>query len=590
MRHLITIATLALLTTGSIHAQMPKWVIAPAYDNISIKVDNSLIQTDSLGTAAIWTLDGRCLQKTPHRIGQFKDGTAVVTSKGSGLLVGAINMDGRFSEFPDVRIAYDHPYFESGYIVCSDTLGNTYYNIDGEKANLPKSIRSYPFFGGYASFFTYDNMEKKKDPYYGYYRADGKTMKYRYLEKNEIKELEPKSISFLSSIGDNNKGVAVIKNRLYLYNPDSELFEPFLYGDDPSDKKRHLSLAGDMEKYFLELPDENIEITAKYGKNQKAILQFDKTLRPVRFIFEDSEQAFNTPVMPKYNYTSDITAYAEGGKKGIESAGKKILPPQFDDTGLIYGNRAFVKHNGKWGVVEIIPDLDYTLKLNKDQDIAFRHQTFDTQVRLDLPAEISAKDARIDIPESSGLIIDKTSRETKDTESGNFVVYDCSLRIPDNLPDTVTNLSYSPVKVTYDGLSLYERPINIKGWHVKYYNVDPIESETSISNGVATFTININAQKNNGENDYPFELRIDADSVDAQYEKISETRYKCLVSNLQEGDNSLNIIITEKGCPPSIFPFEISYTKPTPKKKTEEKVVVRKKTPQTPKPQLRIDL
>lgn len=269
---------------------------------------------------------------------------------------------------------------------------------------------------------------------------------------------------------------------------------------------------------------------------------------------------------------------------------KQILPLQFDEIGLLYDNKAFVKCKGRWGIIEVIPGLDYSLKLNKGQDVAFRHQTFETQIRLDLPSQISAKDAKIDIPASSGCIIDKTSRETKDTESSNFVLYNYSLNIPENLSDTMINITYSPVSVSYDGISLFERPIDIKAWHLKYYNVDPIESETSISNGVASFTININAQKNVGESDYPFEVRIEADSVYVQYEKISEARYKCLVSNLQEGDNNLNILVTEKGCPSSVFPFEVYYTKPVPKKKTQEAVVVRKKSPQVPKPATRIDL
>ena len=59
-----------------------------------------------------------------------------------------------------------------------------------------------------------------------------------------------------------------------------------------------------------------------------------------------------------------------------------------------------------------------------------------------------------------------------------------------------------------------------------------------------------------------------------KYEKISETRYKCIVSNLQEGENNLNIFVTEKGCPPSIFPFEITYQK----KRKQEAVVIRKRS------------
>ena len=43
------------------------------------------------------------------------------------------------------------------------------------------------------------------------------------------------------------------------------------------------------------------------------------------------------------------------------------------------------------------------------------------------------------------------------------------------------------------------------------------------------------------------------------------------------------IFVTEKGCPSSIFPFEITYTKPVPKKKEKEKVVIRKKSAEAKK-------
>lgn len=586
----IIVMMFGLLVGSSAYAQLPKWVIAPNFDQLSVKVNDCLLETDSLGTSALWTFEGKCLYKTNHQIHPFKDGVAVVTKKGTDELVGVVDTYGKFTVFPKVQVAYEHPYFENEHLICHDTDGYSYYKKDGSKVKLTPSIRCYPFYSGYAPFLTYEQFEKKKDPYYGYYRADGDDMKYKLLEKNAEKEFDVKNISFLSNIGVNNRGVAVIKNKLYLFNPDTSIFEPFLYGDEESEKKRHLTLFGDYDKYFFNLPSDSIQIAAKYGKNQIAILEFDKELRPVKFIFDGEEQTLVEQTVSEHKYQSDIKAYGDGLKYGIATLDGQILPQQFDEVGLSYGNRCFVKLNGKWGIIEILPGIDYSLKLNKGQDVAFRHQTFETQVRLDLPGIISSKEARIDIPTSSGCVIDKTSRETRDTESGNFVVYTCTLQIPDSLPDTMTSITYSPVSVSYDGISLFPRPLEIKAWHLKYYNVDPIESETSISNGVASFTININAQKNVGESDYPFDVKIEADSVVVQYEKLSETRYKFLVSNLKEGDNNLNIFITEKGCPPSVFPFEVFYTKPVPKKKTKEAVVVRKKSPQTPKPATRIEL
>lgn len=589
MKQLI-ITLFSLIFYGNAIAQLPKWVIAPNYNQLSVKVDDCMLQTDSLGTTTLWTKDGKRLFTTSHHIHPFKDEVAVITKKGENELIGIVDLHGNFTEMPNIQVAYNHPFFENGYLICHESDGFSYYKKDGTKAAFTQSVSSYPFHGGFAPYLAFEQPDKKKGPYYGYYRADGREMTYRISEKNSEKEIEPKNISFLSGIGENNRGIAVIKNKLYIFNPDTGLFEAFLYGDASSEKKRHLVLNGDYEKYFLNLPEDTVEIIAKYGKNQPAVLQFDQELRPVRFVFDGNEQLFVPSEPQEHIYSSELRPYGGTGEYGLASVSQQLLPRQFEEVGLMYDNKAFVKNSGKWGVIEIIPDLSYKLKLNKGEDIAFRHQKFETQVRLDLPAEISATNARIDIPASSGCIIDKTSRETKDTESGNYVTYNCSLNIPEALPDTMTTITYSPVSISYDGIRLFDTPIDIRAWHLKYYNVDPIESETSISNGVASFTININAQKNVGESDYPFDVRIEADSISVQYEKISETRYKCLVSNLQEGNNNLNIFVTEKGCPPSIFPFEVYYTKPVPKKKTQEAVVVRKKYPQVSKPAVRIEL
>jgi len=558
-------------------AQLPKWIVNPTNDTLFVKVDNNLIQGQANGKSLIWNMEGTLLYSTDNEILPYKEEVATIQVKGQPIITGFIDGVGNFTAIPNMKVAYDNPYFEDGFILCLENDKLVYINKDGTKASFPDVVRAYPFHGGYAPFFTYENIEKKKDPHFGYFKADGWPMKYIISENDNIKQVEPKDINFVSGIGTNGKGVAVIKNKIYWFDAASETFEPFLWGEEESVKKRHLNMDGDYEKYFLYIPQDTFIINAKYGKNQYAQLKFDRELRPVIFSFEGDEMTFVEKPSAQLTYKSDIKEYEKSGKYGLSFDSKEVLPGQFEKVGIKYGNRAFVKLDGKWGIIEIVPNIGYTLKLNKGEDIAFRHQKFDTQIRLDFPAQISAKEARIDIPENTGCLIDKTSRESKDTESGNFVTYNCVLNIPPSLPDTITTITYQPIDISYDGLSLFKVPISVKAWHLKYYNVDPIESETSISNGVASFTLNINAQRNVGENDYPFDVRIEADSISVEYEKISETRYKCVVSNLQEGENSLNIYVTEKGCPSSIFPFEIFYTKPVPKKKKEEEVVIRKK-------------
>jgi len=569
------------------NAQLPKWMIPPTNDTIYIKVDYCLLQTIENGKSSLWTMDGQMLYSTSNTILPFKDGVATVINAREHTIKGLVDTVGKFTGLPDISIAYDNPYFENGFLIGKDKDSVVFYKKDGTKAKMPYAVKAYPFHRGFAPYLTYDQIEKKKGPHYAYYKANG-DIRYVITDDGESKSIDPKNIDFLSGIGTNGKGVAVIKNKLYWFVPETESFEPFLCGTEESEKKRHLSLAKDYEEYFLNLPSDSIVIQAKYGKNKMATLKFNNELLPSSFSFDDEDNLiFEVPKEKTVDYSSQISIFGND-PFGLSVNSKQALPAQFKNVGRRYGNKAFVKLNDKWGVVEIIPDLKYSLKINKGEDVAFRHQKFETQIRLDLPVAISAKDARIDIPEKTGCLIDKTSRETKDTESGNYVIYNCVLNIPESLPDTITSITYSPVTVSYDGIRLFEIPLSVKAWHLKYYNVDPIDSETSITNGIASFTININAQKNVGENDYPFEVKIEADDVNVEYEKLSETRYKCMVSNLKEGDNNLNIIVTEKGCPPSVFPFELFYTKPVRKKK--EAIIVRKKTPEVRKHTPRLEI
>ena len=90
--------------------------------------------------------------------------------------------------------------------------------------------------------------------------------------------------------------------------------------------------------------------------------------------------------------------------------------------------------------------------------------------------------------------------------------------------------------------------------------------------GNVSFTINISADKQPGENDYPFEVEIKTDSLQTELAKISETRYKCKLFALAEGINNVNINILENGCPPSVFPFEITYIKPVKKSRNKPEV------------------
>jgi hypothetical protein len=188
----------------------------------------------------------------------------------------------------------------------------------------------------------------------------------------------------------------------------------------------------------------------------------------------------------------------------------------------------------------------------------------------------------------SGCVLDKTSRVARDTESGNFVQYDCRLTIPDILPDVATTITY-PVQVHYLGLSSPVYPLKVKAWHYKYFNIDV--DEVKAEKGTVSFSVNVDIAKSPGEADYPFSLTVETDSVKGELEKLSETHYKCHLTQLSDGINAISINVLEAGCPPVKFPMEVEYTKPQAAKgrgraatsATKEAVAVRKMSTVTTK-------
>ena len=303
-------------------------------------------------------------------------------------------------------------------------------------------------------------------------------------------------------------------------------------------------------------------IRGKGEKKEYIKFIFDKFLKPTKIYYIDRVVSYNENKIQEAEYLSPFTPLkTEEGKLGLRYNDIKVLPPQFDEVGLCVNNFATVKANDKWGMLEYDTNLKYKLIMHGGKDIAFRHKEVATTIKLELPSIISADKCSFEIDKQYGCNIDKISLETKNTENGNYVQYDCILTIPDSLPDKITNIQY-PVQIRYDGLQYPIVPLNVKAWHYKYINVDLEESETSLNDRDVSFTINISADKQPGENDYPFEIKIDADTLQSEIIKISETRYKCKLYQLAEGLNEVNINIIENGCPPSIFPFEITYTKP----------------------------
>ena len=538
------------------YSQMARWVMHPAYERIYLASGVPVIISDSLGTTALWDFYGNKIASTTDILHTFQDGLAVTTKRGSTQITGFFRANGEFVKLENYEVAHSYPYFSDGHLLVKKNKRYMFLDKDGKAVDYGTYINMYPFIGGLATTFTYEQLDKLKNPYYSFVSVDRSPVPFSY--KNKL--IDKDDVEFLSSLTADGQAIAIIKGRVYLYNNESRLLKPLMTDEADVTKRRQVEVDGDIEEYLIEEGD-SITITAKGNKKDIIRLVFDEVCRPLKAVFPRKPVFYKGKEVKQAEYTANLVELKEGKKIGLKYSGKVILQPQFEEYAFSFNDNAIVKSGGKWGMITYDKDLDFKIRMNKGNDIAFRHQTFETTVRLDLPSKITSKNCHFDIRKKHGCEIDRTSVQSRDTEDGNYVQYNCVLTIPDSLPDVQTEVTY-PVEISYDGLKIPTYSFTAKAWHYKYVNVDLNGAETVVSKGNVAFTVNVTADKTPGDMDYPLEVSIEAKGLKAEKSKMSESRYKCMLYSLAEGVNKFNIIVSEAGCMPSVFPFEITYVKP----------------------------
>lgn len=555
-----------VLSCLSMNAQMTRWIMQPGYDKIYIASGAPLLISDSLDTSSIWSIKGKKIAVTNDVIHPFKEGLSVTTKKNSEEITGFFNSQGKFTSLKNYSVTYDEPFFRDGFLLLQSNNRYCFININGEEERFGYYVKMYPFNNGFATCFTYEQVDKLKNPYYTYVTADNSPITFSYNNK----VFDKKDVEFLSSVNDEGVGIAIIKHKVYLFDKNARKLEPVFANKTETNIKRQVSVDGELNEYLMDMKD-SIIIRGKGSKTEFVRFNFDKFLRPTKIYYADRTEEYKHKTVKAEKYSSPFSPFKSNEKYGLNYKDETVLPEQFDEIGFCLNDFAVVRIDDKWGMLTFDPNLKYRLIMHNGKDIAFRHKDVATTIKLELPVIISADKCRFDVDERHGCIIDKISLETKNTENGNYVQYNCNLTIPDSLPDVITEIQY-PVQITYDGLKYPIVPIKTKAWHYKYINVDLDETETTLEQGNVSFTINISADKQPGENDYPFEVEIKTDSLQTELAKISETRYKCKLFALAEGINNVNINILENGCPPSVFPFEITYIKPVKKSRNKPEV------------------
>lgn len=558
------------------NAQVAKWLIEPLYDDIHMATGVDAILTDSANTKTLWSYDGKRLATTTNKMFEFRENLSVSTIPGTIDIACIFKSNGESVGIANCNVAHAYPYYSHGKLLVKEGIYYRFIDVDGSM-NGEKYIRAYPFFNGYASCRTFLNIEKQKDPYFLLINRNEEMVHFSYNGKR----FDTDDVEFISSVNDENFAIVVLKHKLYKFNGIDGSLSPVFSSEDETNLKNQARLDGSLNQCYSKVDDNTYVLTAKCGKSGEISLVFDNMLKPVSFITNDGEKRYSVKKEKEKEFTSPLRVKTNGDLYGIYWGDEEILPAQFEELSTCFGNKAFVKLNGKFGMLAIDKDAKFSLRINRGNDVAFLHQKFETAVRVDMPTYVLADKTYLEIDPLSGIELDKTSREKKNTESGNFVEYNCILNIPKNLPDEIEEISY-PIQVVYNGLRSPIINHKINAWFYKKFEVEEDESQRHVEHGILTFVFNIKNTQLDGSI-VKFDVSVLADTLSVQREdKMSETRYKYKVEGLNEGINNIVVQILEQGCPPASFPFEVEYHKSVPKTKTkpaeQEKVVIKKKT------------
>ena len=568
---------LFFLIMGYAQAQIAEWIIPPIYDSIYFSDGANLIVTDSANTKIYWNANGQRLLSATETLNPFSEGYAVLTNDSSAIL-GFYDTRGNFTSLAEkgVHVANGFPYFTDGYLIIKR---NRYYVTDTQGGiDRKKYLKAYPFHNGYAVCRDYEYPQKQKG------------IANFLIDKNKVevplvyngRAINPADVVFISSVNEEQIAVVIIKKSLYLFNGLTRELSPLVFPNANNGKR---PIQAKLESDFVLPSSDAPVIYARCGKNEQVSICFDNQLVPIDIYYNNVKYHYKKKVATSPKPSSPLTAFEKDNLYGLTWNDKPILPAQFEAIGQCFNNLAFVKTAGKQGLMKVVDNLSFNLSINNGNDIAFRHQFYETTIRIDMPTALNPSKVDIEVAPNSGCLIDKISKQPKETPDGNRAEYECKLVIPSTITQNRSEFEY-PIQLKYD--NIYLQPIQKKviAWHDKFYDItiNDAEKELDKENGLITFPYNIDVDRNANEDVVHFELKVLPDSLGVEIQTISTTRGKCKVpvSELNEGVNYIFIELTEQGCPPINFPFALTYTKPAPKAKrktvAKEDFKINKKT------------
>lgn len=603
MKRTALFTALTLLMVLSAQSQIAQWLIEPAYETISIAPGQDIIITEAMGEKTLWNFRGEQLSSTSTRdiIHPFAEGYAVTTTPNNQVITGFYDQNGRHTDLKNYTTAYSSTRFIDGYLLVQQGEYYGYIGTDGQmhKGSL---VAARPFSNGYASCNAYKNFEKKKDLYPMLLTPTMHEVEFSY-NGSPFKYDE---VDFISSINDENVGIVVIKDKVYTFDGQTKKLTPLYATKDGNPAKKDKQVKVDKSQ---SLPTQDVDggshISAA-DKKQFVTIKFDELNAPVYIQYANNEmRTFDKKKTTERTFHSELLPvqekYNPSSKYGLFWGEKiEVLPEQFDEIGTCIEDKAFVKLNGKWGMLQVFPDEKFDITLNKGNRIAFKHKTHEVPLRLSVPARIETNKTKLEIigDDKSGCrIFPQTARASQsyDGHAPGYIEYDCELDFPAFLPDEINEENLENNEISYDAQVVYNGlrspviPITAYGWHYKY--VTPLVSDEIIQNGDFSCTLRLERDKDPGEQIYHLNVSIYSDTLFNELITTSANLYTVKVYQLHEGLNTFEVTISEGDELTPIdtsFDINVDYEKParkTDKQPVKPKTVVsRKKTYKPAKP------
>lgn len=561
---IITIMAATLTATGA-RAQMARWIIPPAYSAIHKMSGGDFLLTDSADMTILWSWDGKRLAATSDQLSSFSEQMAVTIRKGTNGISGFYNTDGHFTSLPDgLTTALGFPYFSSGYLLVKQGQYYRYVNRQGNVLN-GQYVVAYPYSNGYATCYTYRNLEKQKDPYYLLLDAEGREVPLSYNGKT----FGDNEVEFISSVNDEGVGFVVAARKLYRLSGKSRTLTPVLARSIETDLRNQARLDRSMATCLVRQNDTTTVLTASCGTSGNVYIWFDNRLIAKSIQTQDGQKHYSKTRHAQRSYATPLRVLREDGKMGLYWDTTELLPPQLDQVTTCYADIAFVRQDNRYGAIKAYSDGGFNISINDGKPVAFRHRTESAIVTVTMPEGIPVGEARLIVPRDAGLDIDPGSVSRSDDGT---LRYEGLLYMPESLTDRFyddgsQNETSYPLSVSYDGLLSPVIDVKVKALHEEYHtiSVDP-KSITVSTDGQLQFLFTVTADTVPGEEPTPVDVSLQADGLQWNVEQLSDTKYRGIVNDLYDGDNTITVKVEEQGCPPLFHRFSATYKKPVEKK------------------------